>query len=471
MDRVLLIALGSVLVARTSVAANEGALRVVLRDGARVRGELLSLNHRLTNIREVSARTVSFRTDTIVKLDSRVPYAVETEAGERLSGKISIRNERRGQVVYVAAAELRRLSLSSVVSIGPVTVPRTEAQDEPRREAEQRHRQGPSSEAEKASPASAKPPEEATVVDDNKDNQANKDSRDSRDPKSSKDSKNPKDSKVGKAVADDEDAHSLFLRQVSVLLARREIEIDLGFLYVYNRSYDPTQNRLTLSRDAQASLALSVGITSFLQATLSAPLVLNQEHLYSYTDSSEQRSVSVQPGNVTGGVNVQLLRAVRAWPDVMLAAGMSLPLGSTSTKSVDQSGRAHGGSRAFHVAVTVVKTSDPVSIVLGASYGHMFDETIAGQLTQPGDFWGYMFGLGFAVNTKVSLLTNFHGGWQAPSRLGGKRLVDSEAEPMTMSTGMIYALAKSWYVSPSATFPINTDATAVVLGSSISHRF
>lgn len=462
MDRVLLIALGSVLVARTSVAANEGALRVVLRDGARVRGELLSLDHRRTNIREISARTVRFRTDTIVKLDSRVPYAVETEAGERLSGKIRIRNERRGQVVYVAAAELRRLSLSSVVSIGPVTVPRTEAQDEPRREAEQRHRQGPSSEAEKASPASAKAPEEATVADDHKDPKSSKDS---------KDPKDPKDSKGGKAVADDEDAHSLFLRQVSVLLARREIEIDLGFLYVYNRSYDPTQNRLTLSRDAQASLALSFGITSFLQATLSAPLVLNQEHLYSYTDSSEQRSVSVQPGNVTGGVNVQLLRAVRAWPDVMLAAGLSLPLGSTSTKSVDQSGRAHGASRAFNVAVTVVKTSDPVSIVLGASYGHMFDETIAGQLTQPGDFWGYMFGLGFAVNTKVSLLTNFHGGWQAPSRMGGKRIVDSEAEPMTMSTGMIYALAKSWYVSPSATFPINTDATAVVLGSSISHRF
>ena len=419
-DRVLLVALGvgSVVVARTSVAANEGALGVVLRDGEHVRGELLSLNHRETNIRDASARTVSFRTDAILKLDSRVPYAVETEAGERLKGKISIRNERRGQVVYVATAEPRRLPLASVVSIGPVTVPTTEAQDEPRGEAAQRLRQGPSIEPEKPSPTSPKPTGEASIAVD-------------------KDSKDPKDRKSGKAIADEEDAHSLFLRQVSVLLASREIEIDLGFLYVYDRSYDPTQNRLTYSRDGQASLALSFGIASFLQATISAPLVLNQEHTYSYADSREEASMSVRPGNVTGGINVQLLRAARSRPDVMLTAGLSLPLGSTSTKSVDQSGRVHLGSRAVNVAVSVVKTSDPISIVVSASYGHLFDETIAGQLTQSGDFWGYMFGLGFAVNTKVSLLTNVHGGWQAPSRLAGKRIVDSEAEPMTISTGMI----------------------------------
>ena len=97
-------------------------------------------------------------------------------------------------------------------------------------------------------------------------------------------------------------------------------------------------------------------------------------------------------------------------------------------------------------------------------------ETIDGQLTQPGDFWGYMLGLGFAVNTKISLLTDFHGGWQAPSRLAGKRIVDSEGEPMTMTTGMIYAIAKTWYLSPAVTFPINSDAGTVMLGLSISHR-
>ncbi len=454
--RLLLVALsvGSVFVARPSRAENEGTLSVVLRNGKHLQGELLSLNHRETNMRVASAQTLSFRTNRIVKLDSRVPYAVETEAGERLKGNVSIRTARHGQMVYIAAAELRRLSLSSVVSMGPVTVPETDTPA--RREPEQPAKQEASAEPEKPSPTAAKPTAEAAVANDKKENT---------------DSKNAKNHQIGKAVDDEEDAHSLFLRHVSVLLASREIEIDLSFLYLYDRVYDPTQNRLTYSRDGQASLALSVGIVSFLQATLSAPLVLNQEHAYSYADSSEQVSTNIRLGDVTGGLNLQVLRAARWWPDVMLSAGLSLPLGLTSSKSVDQAGRVHVGSRAFNVAVSMVKTSDPVSIVVGASYGHVFDQTIAGQLTESGDFWGYVFGLGFAVNTRVSLLASFHGGWQAPSRVADKPIVDSEAEPMTMTTGMIYAIAKSWYVSPAVTFPINTDAAAVVLGSSISHRF
>ena len=158
-----------------------------------------------------------------------------------------------------------------------------------------------------------------------------------------------------------------------MLLGRREVQISLGFSYLYSRWYDPVQNRLTYSRDAQASLALSFGILSFVQATISAPLVLNQEHVYQYADSHEENSMSVRPGNVSGGFNVQLLRAARFWPDVMLSTGLSLPLGSTSSKSVDETGKVHWASRSGHVAVSLVKTSDPVSIVVGASYGHVFD--------------------------------------------------------------------------------------------------
>ena len=476
--RFLLVAVGVgvVLGAPSSFAADQGTLSVVLRDGEHVRGELLSLNNRDTNMRDGSAHTLSFRTDSIVKLDSRVAYAVETEAGERLNGKISIRNERHGKVVYVATAELRRVPLSSVVSIGPVMVPKAQIQPQSDVAPEQRPKQVASTATDESSSASGKASAEVSGGTDNKDGRTAQRERQQRKRQQrerqqrQKDSKDKKDPKVGNAVADEEDAHSLFLRQVSVLFGRRQLEISMGFSYLYNRWYDPAQNRLTYSRDGQASLALSFGIASFLQATIAAPLVLNQEHTYRYTDSHEEGSMSVRLGNVTGGINMQLLRAARFWPDVMLSAGVSLPIESTSAKSVDQTGRVHWSSRACDLAVTMVKTSDPVSLVVGASYGHVFDQTIGGQLTQPGDFWGYMLGLGFAVNTKISLLTDFHGGWQAPSRLAGKRIVDSESEPMTMTTGLIYAISKSWYVSPAVTFPLNTDATTVMLALSISHR-
>jgi hypothetical protein len=279
------------------------------------------------------------------------------------------------------------------------------------------------------------------------------------------------DTKTGKPLTEEEDINKLFLRHMSVLLDRRQIELEVGLSYMYSRLYDPTQNQLTYSRLGQLSLALSFGLASFIQGAVSAPLVFHQEHGYRYTDSREEVSQGLRSGNVTTALSVQILRATGPWPDIMLFSDLSIPLSSTSANTGTQIGKVYWGFWSADVGLNIIKIVDPVILVAGASYGHPFERTSAGQHMQIGEFWGYIVGAGFAVNGKVSLSTTFRGGWQGPTHQDGKRIVDTEAEPMSLGMTVIYAASRSWYVSPSLAFPLNSDGGTVVLTFPVAHRF
>jgi hypothetical protein len=88
-----------------------------------------------------------------------------------------------------------------------------------------------------------------------------------------------------------------------------------------------------------------------------------------------------------------------------------------------------------------------------------------------GDFWGYTVGLGFAVNGKVSLSTSFQGGWQAPLYQDGALVTGTEAEPMSLRMGFVYAASRSWFVSPSVQLPLNSDGGVVLLSLPVAYRF
>ena len=432
---VVLAVIACAIVSATTAAVSAGTdeVAIVLRNGDRIRGDQLSLTWEETSVLSRAARTLKFPTATIAQLDTFVPYAVRVASGEKLEGRLRLRTTPSGRFLHVAAPKPRTVPVSDVVSISPAYV----HQDS------EKEKQG-----ENDAPASSSK------------------GTDESQPTSTAESV----ATVGKPLEDDDDIHRLFQRQRSVLLRRGEMELDAGVSYRYSRSFDSSQNQLIYSRYSVATLAWAFGLSSFMQGAVSAPLVFHEEDRYEQ-DGRSHSERDAAAGNVVGALAMQVLHEDGPCPDVVLLADLSVPPQLSSANTSSQTGRVYSGFWSTDVAVSFVKSADPMTIFGRVGYSHPFERTIDGHRVLLGDFWGYTVGLGFAVNGKVSLSTSFQGGWQAPLYQDGALVTGTEAEPMSLRMGFVYAASRSWFVSPSVQLPLNSDGGVVLLSLPVAYRF
>ena len=71
----------------------------------------------------------------------------------------------------------------------------------------------------------------------------------------------------------------------------------------------------------------------------------------------------------------------------------------------------------------------------------------------------------------MSVSGEFLGGAQGETRQDGQLMVGTSREPMQLRMGMIYRAKKNWYLAPTLTHSLNSDAPDVIIGVSSSHSF
>jgi hypothetical protein len=111
-------------------------------------------------------------------------------------------------------------------------------------------------------------------------------------------------------------------------------------------------------------------------------------------------------------------------------------------------------------------------VLYGAvGYSHEFSRDFLGIHYRPGEIFNYRFGVGFAVNDRITLSTALinliQGTWSA----AGESLPASSQEPMTIRLAMTVSASRRFIVEPFVTFGLNDDAPEADLGVILTRRF
>ncbi len=259
-----------------------------------------------------------------------------------------------------------------------------------------------------------------------------------------------------------------FLRQVTPLLSRGQMQIDCGLTYTLQETHFPAVFGANLvradvrRRTITVPLALRYGLNEETQLFLNTPLGWSDTE-FATVLGDDDRSVG-GIGDVSFGFNRLLCqdsRCGRSWVGTLRATA---PTGeATNPLVITDSGLGNGVWR-LGGDLLVVQNLDPVIIFYGAGYTYSFEGDIDGLDIQYGHQVNYNLGLGFAVNERVTLSTAFLGSYIGETHANGILIPNSDQEPLQIRMAATIARCRSRLVEPFVTFGLTQTAPSARLG-------
>jgi hypothetical protein len=241
-----------------------------------------------------------------------------------------------------------------------------------------------------------------------------------------------------------------FLRQDSVLLEPGEYQLEFGLAYTLSNSTNTISlqqggavfagdivrtNRLIVS-----TIDVRLGITPDWQGSVIVPFGWSSGHLV-FAGSDEFSST----GGI-GDVNVSLTRLLQEGDmdsaTIMANFSCSAPTGQSNfASSISVPGAALGqGFWTATAGLTMVRVFDPLVLFGGIGYQHRFDTEIAPNVTlSPGVLAYYRFGVGYAINSKITLNGSFNGSYLTEIQINNRRSAGSAREPLQLRLAMTIA--------------------------------
>jgi hypothetical protein len=273
-----------------------------------------------------------------------------------------------------------------------------------------------------------------------------------------------------------------FLRNDSILMEPGSYQWEIGMSYARNLSQSPVGqisgdaalvgNLRRVNRVLQMPLELRIGLTSDLQGSISLPIGLaNQEVSISGAELTDD---SFGIGDMSLGLTRLIRQGDLGEPNVLGFLSLSLPTGQASlATSLDDPSIALGrGFYSFTTGLTFTRTFDPLVFFSGFGYQHNFEASFSGVGNlDPGDGGFYRLGVGYAVNSNVSLSTAFTGSFLANAQVNDVRLGGTSREPLSLRIAATIvnkkkSVRKARTIEPFVNLGLNEDATDTILGVS-----
>lgn len=241
------------------------------------------------------------------------------------------------------------------------------------------------------------------------------------------------------------DTSYAFLRRVSPLLDRGECQFDCGIIYslfendlpfLVDVVPDPdvvVEGRLR-SRLITVPFAIRYGVSDDTQVFINIPVGYNHNEvsLPGFDVFGEEAGI----GDITVGATYLLGDPCPGDPDVIGTVALTIPTGNARFASVLQQPGAQLGTGHFAITANLlcIHTVDPLIVFYGfgarAPFSNKFSNSTID--VQPGIQANYRFGVGFAVNDRVTLSTALLGSYITDTRVNGHRLENSSLEPIVM---------------------------------------
>lgn len=273
-----------------------------------------------------------------------------------------------------------------------------------------------------------------------------------------------------------------FLRNDSILMEPGDYQWEIGLSYARNLNQSPVGqflgetaivgNLRRVNRVLQMPIELRLGLTPDLQGSISIPIGLANQEVS--IGGAELTDDSFGIGDLSLGLTRLIRQGDLTEPNVLGFLSISIPTGQASlSTSLDDPSIALGrGFYTLTTGLTFTRTFDPLVFFSGFGYQHNFEANFSGVgRLNPGNGGFYRLGVGYAVNSNVSLSTAFTGAFLANAEINDIRLGGTSREPLSLRIAATVvnkqkSVRKARTIEPFVNLGLNEDATDTVLGVS-----
>ncbi len=232
-----------------------------------------------------------------------------------------------------------------------------------------------------------------------------------------------------------------FLRQQAVILRPGQWQVDVGLIYSISEKEFPIVIGPSIAhvqarrRVLAAPVGVRYGLTSRHQLFASVPIGWANAEL-STVDLDEFSNVA-GIGDVRAGVNMLLLSGCPGCPDLIGTFAFTAPTGEEALpilSGFNPDAALGDGFWAIDASLLWIQTMDPVVLFYGLGARYRFEDDRAGGTLSinPGEEYFYQFGVGFAVNPRVTFSTSFIGSYITEDSINGDRVEGTIREPMRL---------------------------------------
>jgi hypothetical protein len=277
-----------------------------------------------------------------------------------------------------------------------------------------------------------------------------------------------------------------FLRRVTPLLRRGDWQFDTGVTYTLSEASIPVvitrspgapvvaldPARRVRQRLLAAPFEVRYGLTNRIQLFAFAPVGWSNNEvtnlsLTSSTPFYEQLSDSVGGiGDLSAGGTFLLRQGSHSRPDIVGTLFATAPTGNSAFPFATFSPQSALGQGYWAVAgnVLVVHSYDPVVLFYGVGARNRFEQTFVRRIVvDPGQEYSYQLGVGFAVNSRVTLSAAYLGSYVVEDKINGVRIEGGNLEPLRMRFAVTLQRPK-FICEPFATIGMTDDAPAAHTG-------
>jgi hypothetical protein len=274
-----------------------------------------------------------------------------------------------------------------------------------------------------------------------------------------------------------EDNTLQFLRTQTVLLEPGESQFDIGINYLFSENDFPilllnggvpvgTDDVLFRIRELTFPLEYRVGLLKRVQGFIGAPIGWSNTQVA--VGDYEQFENDGGFGDLDFGATIQLIDGNAECPHGLLTISATAPTGGDPfgpAPVLAQSSPSLGqGFWSISGNALCVQTYDPLAFFYGVGVEHFFARHFNGVEFEPGNSWNYTFGVGFAVNDRVTLSTRFLGSYVEEVRINRHRVFGTNIEPMTIRMAATISKPCDRLVEPFVEFGITDSAVESFFG-------
>lgn len=277
-----------------------------------------------------------------------------------------------------------------------------------------------------------------------------------------------------------EDRSLDFLRTQTVLLKPGENQFDVGLTYLLTEtefpilltdgmgsivSVDEVNFRV---RELTVPMEYRVGLLKRVQGFVGAPVGWSNTQVA--IDSFDAFENDGGLGDVSFGLTAQLVDATANCPYVIGTLSATAPTGGdpfTNVAGLAPTAPSLGqGFWSISGNLVFIQQYDPVVIFYGLGTEQFFSRHLIGLDIEPGAQYNYQFGVGFAVNERITLSTRFFGAYVEEIKTNGNRRFGTNAEPMSIRLSATISQPCDRLVEPFVEFGITDDAVSSFFGIS-----
>jgi hypothetical protein len=265
---------------------------------------------------------------------------------------------------------------------------------------------------------------------------------------------------------EEETAPTTFLRGTSVLLDPGQVEGRLTFAYTPKKReyYGTSRQRLFYS-----VLGLNVGIHDRAEGWVNLPI----GYVLAYENSifqPETRQSKLGLMDISFGLTGLLWTETDDRPEATISLSASAPTGE-EPYDVDKIYSLGTGHWSMGAGLNFVKSVDPAIMFGGISGTHYWPHRQYGQVFAYDELaWNYYWGVGFAINERLSMSTRLNGAYQPALKADGVQ-ANLSTDPMWATFSFGYMMDSHLVLEPQFSFGLNGDAGDPQISLAISKKF